>query len=60
MALKNTTAAEAPHRQHLFERVGKGVPQHKIVAELIADLPPGRGIGFVKTERNIQLLQGRP
>ena len=56
MALENATAAEAPQSQHLFKRMGKGMPQHKIVTELIARLATGRSIGFVETQGQVQFL----
>src|SRR2546422_10949449 len=60
MAIQDPAAAETTDGEHLFDGMGKGMAQHKIVTELFADLPGRRVVRLVKAERYAEILEGGP
>src|SRR2546426_12559996 len=60
MAIQDPAAAETTDGEHLFDGMGKGMAQHKIVTELFADLPGRRVVRLVKAERYAKILERGP
>ena len=60
MAIQDPAAAETTDGEHLFDGMGKGMAQHKIVTELFADLPRRRVVRLVKAERYAKILERGP
>src|SRR5215813_13475699 len=57
MALEDATRAERADGEHLLHGVGVHVLQHRVVAELLTDLPELRARTLVEPQRNLELLR---
>src|SRR3989475_241179 len=60
VALQDAAHAETARRQHLLHRVAVDVLQHRVRAELLADLPQLRAGPLVEPQRNSEILERRP
>src|SRR5213593_3761365 len=60
MALQDSARAEGADGQHLLDRVGVDVLQHRVGAELLAHLPQLRPGPLVEPQRNLELLERGP
>src|SRR5215471_9176963 len=60
MTLEDAARAERAGREHLLDRMRVDVLEHRVGAELLADLAQGRPGALVKSERHLQLLERGP
>src|SRR5205807_2113007 len=60
MAREDAARAEGAGGEHLLDRMGIDVLEHRVGAELLADLAKLRARPLVESERDLELLEGGP
>src|SRR5947209_4444204 len=60
MALEDAARAEGAGGEHLLDRMGVDVLQHRVGAELLAHLPELRARPLVEAQRDLELLERGP